>query len=323
MIGRRAFLAALACMDPIAPFAQARALRIGFVGLGGWATDAPAIAAVRDGLDALAALDGLYVTIDSRQAAGDLSAAEAAVLELASLPVGVFLSPGPAMTRIMHRKTSLPIVAIGLTNADRDLFQTLAKPSGRVTGFAMIGEDLSDKRLELLRELMPGLKTVGVMHNRVDPNFEFWGTRTADAGRRVGITVVQAGLKGAAREDVAQHMSHLRKEGVSALIVLRDFVTSAARDTIIAEAAVRNIATISEIDGFAQAGALAAFGPDLNDVFRRAAGHAYRIIRGANPADIPIEAPTRFKFVLNLGVARRLGLDVPSTVLARADEVIE
>jgi putative ABC transport system substrate-binding protein len=302
---------------------QTRTLRVGFVGLGGEATDAPNLAAFRAGLEALGPVDGVPIEIESRQAAGDPVAAAAAVQELARRPVGVFIAQGPATARIMHRGTTIPVVAIGLTNADRDLHETLARPGGRVTGIALFGEDIADKRLDLLRELIPNTKTVGVIHNLIDRNFEFWGARTADAGRRASVNVIQVGLRSTAAAEIADKVSRLQSDGGTAVIVLRDFVTSAARDAIISETKARGLATISEIEGFVQAGALASFGPDLPALFRRAAGFAHQIIRGANPANTPIEAPTRFRFQINVAAARQLAIKVTSEILARADEIIE
>lgn len=324
MIGRRAFLASIAALGPDFAFAQERRpARVGFIGLATEAGDRPTLAAFRSGLAEIAAAEGATIAVEARHTAGDHALAEAHVRDFAAMPVGVFLSPGPAMTRLIHRRTTLPIVAIGLTNQDQDLFQSLARPGGRVTGFSTFGEDLAAKRVELLGELMPDIRVVGVVHNATDPTFRNWGELTEDAARRAGFAVERVGLATGEPGEIAAAFAQQKAAGARAVIVVRDFLTTTARPGLIAAAETAGLGLMAEIEDFPNAGALMSFGADVPDLFRRAAGLVHRIVRGADPALLPIETPTRFRFVLNLKTARALGIAVPPAVLARADEVIE
>jgi putative ABC transport system substrate-binding protein len=135
--------------------------------------------------------------------------------------------------------------------------------------------------------------------------------------------VERVGLRTAEAAEVAAAFGRFKDAGAKSVIIVRDFLTTTARDALLSTADATGIGLMAEIEDFARGGALMSFGADVADLFRRAAGLAHRIVRGADPAVLPIETPTRFRFVLNLATARRLGLEVPPQLLARADEVIE
>jgi putative ABC transport system substrate-binding protein len=170
---------------------------------------------------------------------------------------------------------------------------------------------------------MPGLKTLGVMHNAVDPTFSAWGEQTMADARKLGIEPVRLGLNAPSTAVAVGHIRRLSEMGGTAMIVIRDFMTVARMDDICRAGAEARIAVIGEQSEFARSGALFSYGADLADLFRRAAGYVDRILKGEKPGDLPIQLPTKFELIVNLRTARLLGLDMPSTILVRAEEVIE
>ena len=245
--------------------------------------------------------------------------------ELVALPVNVFLSPGQAAARAIVRKTNIPVVAVALpaVQSDPELFQSLARPGGTVTGFSAFGEEISAKRIEMLKEILPGLKKLGVMHNATDPTFSAWGSQTMADARSAGIEPVRLGLSAPSAAQLTEQIRKLADDGGTAMIVIRDFLTVAMMDDICRIAADLRIAVIGEHAEIARAGALFSYGADLADLFRRAAGYVDNILKGQKPAEMPIQLPTRFELIANVRVARTLGLNFPPTILVLADQLIE
>jgi putative ABC transport system substrate-binding protein len=207
--------------------------------------------------------------------------------------------------------------------SDPELFASLARPGGSVTGFASFGEEMSAKRIEFLREAIPGLAAIGVLHNATDPTFDAWGRLTETSARAQGLRAVAVPLASRDLAVLAAQMGALRAEGAGALVVVRDFLTSSLIEEIVAAAMAEGIAVIGDQAAYAAAGALFSYGASQTDLFRRAAGYVVRILRGEKPGELPVQLPTAIEFVVNLRTARALGLSVPHAILARADEVIE
>jgi putative ABC transport system substrate-binding protein len=326
LVSRRAVLAGLSLqgLGPGRALAQAGGMpRVGFMGFATPAADAPTLDALRDGLREQGMPDGTTVLVEARHAGGDIALAERMIAELAALPVSVFVSPGPAATRLLHRMTGLPIVAIGLLPGDTDLFDSVAKPGGSVTGLSSFGEGLSAKRIEILREMFPQVRTIGVLHNTIDPVFRDWGVQTEAAILKVGLDAVRAPLRSTTVEELAAQLDMLKGRNAEAVVVIRDFLTQSLFQEIIRQGHARGLSLVAEQKMFVQAGALMSYGPDINDLFRRAAGHVVRILRGTPPGQIPIEFPVRFELALNLRTAREAGHTIPATVLARADDLVD
>jgi ABC-type uncharacterized transport system substrate-binding protein len=298
---------------------------VGFVGFASPAFDAQTILPFRQALSALGYTEGQSIAVEVRNAQGDAARGAALISELAALPVDVFLAPGPASTRAIVRRTAIPVVAVALPakQSEPELFSSLARPGGTLTGFSAFGEEMSAKRIEMLNEIMPGLKTLGVMHNATDPTFNTWGEQTTADARKQGIEPVRLGLNSPSAAAVAEHFRTLGEKGGTAMIVIRDFMTAALMDDICRTGANARIAVVGETNEFARSGALFSYGADLADLFRRAAGYVDRILKGEKPADLPIQLPTKFELVVNLKTARLLGLDMPPSMLVRAEEVIE
>lgn len=328
---RRDFLGILgigAATWPISTHGQERARRIptvGFVGFASAAVDSGSLAHFRQGLSALGYVEGRTINFEVRSSQGDVRRGHAFLSELAALPVDVFLSPGPAASRAIVRMTKIPVVAIGLpaTQTEPELFSSFARPGGTVTGFSAFGEEMSAKRIEMLKEIMPGLKTLGVLHNSTDPTFSAWGEQTlADAGK-LGLQPVRLGLDSPSAAMVAEHFQKLKAMDGAAVIVIRDFMTFTLADDICNAGATHRIPVVGENIEFARAGALFSYGPDFGDLFRRAAGYVDRIIKGEKAADLPIQLPTKFELSVNGKAARLLGLEVPQSMQVLADELIE
>jgi putative ABC transport system substrate-binding protein len=310
---------------PALAAAQRRLPVVGFVGFASEAGDRLTVEAFREGMRAQSQVEGVGWLLDHRHADGDAARGAAIIQEMIALPVAVFIVPGPAAARAIRRATTIPLVAIGLppVQSDPDLFASLARPGGSVTGFASFGEEMSAKRIEFLRETIPALSAIGVMHNAADPTFDAWGRLSEASARAQGLRVLRLPLMQRDPVALAAGMRALRQEGAQALVVVRDFLTSSMIEDITATALAEGIAVIGDQARFAHAGALFSYGANLPDLFRRAAGYVIRILRGEKPGDLPVQLPTAIEFVVNLRTARALGLTVPHPILARADEVIE
>jgi putative ABC transport system substrate-binding protein len=186
-------LAALTARTPAWAQSGSRQPVVGFVGFASSAVDNQIIQPFRDALRELGRIEGRTIVVEARSSDGDIEKGHALISELASLPVDVFLSPGPAATRAIQRRTKIPVVAVALpaTQSEPELFASLARPGGTVTGFSAFGEELSAKRIEMLKEVLPNVAVVGVLHNGTDPIFRAWGEQTIEDARKQGIEPVR------------------------------------------------------------------------------------------------------------------------------------
>jgi putative ABC transport system substrate-binding protein len=269
-------------------------------------------------------VEGQSILVEARHAAGDMNVAARLIDELVRRPVKVFVAPGPAAARSIHRATKIPIVAVGLPpTGNEDLYASLARPGGTVTGFTFFGEALSAKRIEVLREMLPSTRVLGILHNAADPVFRDWGVQTEASAREQGLQPVRLGLRSPSSTEIQDLLRALRAQGGNVVLVVRDFMTHTAIDEIIRSSADLGLAVVAEQARFVEAGALMSYGPDNFDLFRRAAGYVDRIIKGESAGDLPIEVPAKYEFAINLRSARARGLDVPLPLLAQADLVVE
>ena len=327
MIARRALL--LMTLALAAPALRAQTPRrlpvVGFLGFASEEGDRATLAAFRDGMRAHGQAERQTYLLESRHAGGDMDRAAANIRELAALPVDVFVAPGRTAARAIRRVSAIPVVAVGLppTQSDPELFASLARPGGSVTGFSTFGEEMSAKRLEFLQETIPGLEAVGILNNGSDPNFDAWGAETAAIAQARGLRTLPLLIHSADPAALARQIRALPPAGARALIVVRDFLTSTLAPEINRLALEQGTAVVAEQALFPRTGALFSYGASLPDLFRRAAGYVVRILRGEKPGDLPVQLPTTFEFIVNLATARRLGLSVPAAIVARADEVIE
>jgi putative tryptophan/tyrosine transport system substrate-binding protein len=323
---RRQFLSILGIAAwPKFALAQQRIPIVGFVGFATSEIDAAALVPFRKAMADLGYVEGRTVIIDAQSTGGDIGRGLALIDALIARPVDVLLAPGAAAARAIVKRTNIPVVAVALpaVQSDPDLFQSLARPSGSLTGFAAFGEEMSAKRIQMLREVVPGLKRLGVMHNATDPTFSAWGAQTMQEARMAGIEPLRLGLTVASPSAVAEQFKVLADAGGNAVVVIRDYMTAAMQNEICRIGAEMKIAVIGQQAEFARAGALMSYGADIGDLFRRAAGYVDLILKGQKPAEMPIQLPTKFELVVNLKTARALALTIPPTILILTDEVIE
>ncbi len=324
---RRDFLGMLsaAAAWPGAVSAQQRIPVVGFLGFASATIDAAIHQPFRKALADLGYVEGRSIVVEIRSANGDIARGLAILDEFAALPVDVLLAPGPAAARAAVRKTRIPVVAIALpaVQSDPELFQSLARPGGTLTGFSAFGEEMSAKRIAMLKEVLPGLTRLGVMHNATDPTFNAWGDQTMADTKKLGIEPIRAGLTAPTQAQVTEQIRKLAEAGGTAMIVIRDYMTAAMINDICRIGTEMKVAVIGEHAEFAQAGALFTYGADIVDLSRRAAFYVDQILKGQKPAEMPIQLPTKFELIVNLKTARALGLTIPPTILVLTDGVIE
>jgi putative ABC transport system substrate-binding protein len=201
------------------------------------------------------------------------------------------------------------------------LVDSLARPGGNVTGLSDVATELSAKRLELLNEIVPQLRIVGILWNANDLSMTLRSQASEVGARSVGVTVQQLALR--EMGDFEAAFEKIRRAPPDALLVVDDIFTQQNRSRVFDFAVMQRLPAIYEYDLWVRGGGLMSYGPDLDEVYERGSGIADSILKGARPADLPIEQPTRFRFLINLKTAKALGLTVPASLLARADEVIE
>jgi len=258
---RREFLSILGLIasSPCAAVAQQQRIPIvGFVGFATSEVDVAMLAPFRKAMIDLGYVEGRNIVIDARSTGGDITRGIALIDELIARPVDVMLGPGPAAARAIVKKTNIPLVAVALpaVQSDPDLFQSLAQPGGSLTGFAAFGEEMSAKRIEMLREILPSLKKLGVMNNATDPTFSAWGAQTMQEARAAGLEPLRLGLTAASPAQVAEQFKVLADAGGDAMIVIRDYMTAAMQKEICQLGTEMKIAVIGQQGEFARAGAL-------------------------------------------------------------------
>ena len=267
-------------------------------------------------------IEGRTVAIEYRWAEGRSERFAEIAAEFVRLKVDVIVTAGTAAVVAAKQATSvIPIVfAAAGDPVGTGLVASLARPGGNVTGLSNQSADLAGKRLELLREVVPGLRRLAIMANVGNPIGVLEMGEVQAAARTLGLEVVTLEIRRA--EDIAPAFEAL-KGRADALYVVTDPLVNTNRIRINTLALGARLPTMHGIREYVEAGGLMSYGPNFPDLFRRAADYVDKILRGAKPADIPVEQPTKFDLVINLTTAKALGLDVPPTLLARADEVIE
>jgi putative ABC transport system substrate-binding protein len=305
---------------PLAARAQqpGTAYRLGFLRNG--SPPRTFIEGLRQGLRDLGYVESKNITIDYSLAASadDLPVAAA---ELVRRDVDLIIASGTPPTVAAKNATSrIPIIFVAsIDPVAANVVTSLARPGGNITGFAGIHADLMGKRLELLKELVPGLSRVAVLAHAMNPgNVEY--LRQAElAASALGLKLKLVIIHAASEFELA--FGEL--EGTDALIPLDDVVFTSHRGRLVELAANKRLPVVYGFREFVESGGLMAYGADLPDQYRRAATYIDKILRGAHPADLPVQQPTKLELVINLKAATALGLEVPPTLLARADEVIE
>jgi putative ABC transport system substrate-binding protein len=294
---------------------------IGFLGAGSPATWSHWTAAFVQRLRELGWNEGRTVAIEYRWAEGRSERFAEIASEFVQLKVDVIVTSGGAVLAVKQSTSVIPIVfALATDPVGLGFVASLARPGGNVTGLSSQSADTANKRLELLREVVPGLRRLAIMGNVGYPGAVLEMGEVQATAKTLGLEVVLLEIRRA--EDIARTFETL-KSRAEALFVLADPLINANQVRINTLAVDARLPTMSGFRDYVETGGLVSYGPNYPDLFRRAADYVDRILRGAKPGDIPVAQPTKFDLVINLKTAKALGLELSPTLLARADEVIE
>jgi putative ABC transport system substrate-binding protein len=330
---RRALVAAIAAAAawPLANAATKQPNRIRRIGvLTTFAEDDPLaqhwMAAFRGGLEEAGWREGPGLQIDYRWAAGDAGRLRSfAKLLVKERPDVILAVTTPAVAALLNETRFIPIVFAEVSDPIGSRFvEHLARPGGNVTGFTDINIEpsLGGKWVELAKETAPAIRRVAMIYNPPTAPFASYFLQPFEAaGPPLGVETKAVPVKSEA--DIEHVMAGLETEPVGGAIVLPDAFAISHRNLIVALAARHRVPVVYPYRFFGEIGGLLSYGVDSEELFRQAAGYVARILKGAKPADLPVQAPTKFALVVNLKTAAALGIEVPRTILARADEVIE
>jgi putative ABC transport system substrate-binding protein len=324
MTDRRAFLATLGLSLLAAPGAgraqQPGTARIGVLLFSTQAAD-PNVPVFRDAMRDLGWVEGRNLALEYRYAEGRAERLPELAAELVRLKPDLIYALGGDVAPFAKNATrTIPIVALMSTDpVQAGLVASLARPGGNVTGLTFLLSDLAAKRLEMLHEVAPKASRVAVLWNpdHVDPDFR----ETQAAAPKLGVRVVSLEVR--RLEDFDSAFQVALRERADALIVVSSRLMFLQRRRILEFAAAQRLPLATGGGTWAEGGALLAYGPNIDEIVRRSARHVDRILKGAKPADLPVEQPTRFELVVNLKTAAALGLTMPQSILVRADRVIQ
>ena len=280
--------------------------------------------ALEAGLRELGWTPGTNVLIEYRYSEGKHERLAELAAELVRLPVDILVASAPQGVRAAQQATrTIPIVMATLPDPVAEGFVTsLARPGGNTTGVTLDSEELSGKQLELLKEALPNLSRVGVLRNSASPGWEGARKQLETAARRLKIELKDFPVR--RPEDLATSFAAMSQAKVGAILVRRDvLVIEPNRAEVVGLAAQRRLPAIYNFREFAEDGGFMSYGANVKALHRRSAIFVDRILKGAKPADLPIEQPRKFDLVINLRTAKALGLTLPSSTLLRADHVIE
>ena len=332
---RRAFLGAVAgglLAAPLAAEAQQRgkAPRIGLLSPGSPSDAgrspsnlAVLFAAFREGLRELGYVEGQNIEIESRWAEGNYDRLPGLAADLVRLKVAVIVTYGTPASQAAKRATAtIPIVMAAIIDPlASGLVASLARPGENLTGQSMMSPDLVEKQLEILKEVVPKVSRAALLHNPANPGNAPQVRHAQDAARALGVRLQLLGARGPSEIDSA--FAAMTNEQAGAVIVLVDAMLQDNRARITDLAARHRLPAVYGLSEYTEAGGLLAYGPNRLDMFRHAATYVDKILKGVKPGDLPVERPNKFALVLNLKTARALGLTIPPSLLARADQVIE
>ncbi len=328
---RREFITLVGCVAASWPFAASaqqseQTRRIGV--LMAFAEGDPGgqarVAAFREGLQKLGWAEGRNIRIDTRWATADVASIQRSAKELvALLPDLVLSNSTPTTAALLQQTRTIPIVFVVVSDPVGSGFvASFPRPGGNATGLTNIEPSMAGKWLELLREIAPRVNRVAILFNPATATFaDYYLNPFKAAAASFGVEAVIASVRdGSELESVIS--THAREPNAGLVVMTNSFTSTHAAE-IISLAARYRLPAIYPFRFFADLGGLLSYGNDLLDSFRRAADYVDRILKGAKPSELPVQAPVKFELVINMKTAKRLGLTVPTTLLARADEVIE
>ena len=320
-VGLFAIFVTLAPCGAVALAQQAK--RVGYVGAGSQATAGHHATAFVQGLRELGYVDGHNIVIEYRWADGKLESLPGFVADFVRLKVDVIVSSAtPAIRFAKEQTSSIPIIMAGVTDPVGSGFvASLAKPGGNITGLTHIAPDLTGKRLELLKEVVPRLSRVAVLWNPNQPGQQAAYKESLAEAQALKVTLIS--LEARNQEEIQKVLSGIGKDRPQALFELPDPLIFFNRKLITEAVAKQKLPAMYSFTEYVEAGGLMSYGTSFPALFQRAAVYVDKILKGAKPADLPVEQPTKFELIINLKAAKQIGLTIPPNVLARADRVIK
>jgi putative ABC transport system substrate-binding protein len=311
------------CASPVAPEA-ARIFRIGYLSGTGLTDTTASIEPLRQALRDLGYVEGKNLTIDIRAADGNVDQSPALAAELVARNPDLILVRGvPQATALKKATSSIPIVGVAIRNpVESGLAASLARPGGNLTGVASTGAETTQRRLQLLREVVPGAARIAFLYEPANPV----GVQVFQEAQKVATTLGVELLPIAPRapEDLTGLLAAARGTHPDAMFVMVSALTISQRSQILNFLAENRLASVTGTNRtFVDGGALIYYDADEAELMRKAAGYADKILKGANPSDLPIEGPSKFELIINMKTAKALGLTIPQAVLAQATELIQ
>jgi putative ABC transport system substrate-binding protein len=303
--------------------AQAKFPSVGFMGNSTAVLEANLVDAFRDGLRELGYEEGRNIVIEYRWADGDYERFPALVAELIAARVDVIVTAGtPAALAVKEVTSTVPLVMVAVGDpVGTGLVSNLARPGGNLTGLSSVAPDLEGKRLDILHQIVPTLSRVAVFFNSLNPFHVLSIKNSQSAAQTMGIKLQRHDIR--ETEDLDGAFAAIRNERPDALLILADRVFLHNRKRIMDFTKEQRLPNVNAYKELVEAGGLISYGPSYEDMHKRAAIYVDKILKGANPGDLPIEQPAKFTFIVNLKAAKTLGVIVPPSLLALADNVIE
>jgi len=297
---------------------------IGFLSSGSPGPFAPFVAAFRQGLSETGYVEGQTVAIEYRWAEGSYDRLPALAADLVGGKVDVITASGGPLPALAAKSatSTIPIVfSSGVDPVERGLVASLARPGGNLTGFTIVSLELMPKRLELLSELVPQASVFALLVNPNNAGIEPMIREVQEAARAKGLQLHV--LKAGTESEIDTAFASLVQLQAGALVVSADPFFNTRREQLVALAALHTVPAMYELREFAAAGGLISYAPSLTAAYRQVGIYVGKILKGANPADLPVQRPTTFELVINLKTAKALGLTIPQSILMSASEVIE
>jgi putative tryptophan/tyrosine transport system substrate-binding protein len=297
--------------------------RIGVLLPGAPASSSPRTKAFLDGLRKLGYVEGTTIAIEWKWGNDQLDTLSGLAADLVRSNVDVIVTGGtPAAKALKGTTRTIPIVmAVVGDPVAAGLVDNLARPGGNATGFSIVAPELGTKRLELLKEIVPNLSSIAVLSNPKNPNTKIEMKEMQTAIQEMGLQLHPA--ETSTEDGLEDAFAAMNKAAAQALILLTDSIFFSQRKRTVDLASKYRLPAVYFFPVFVEEGGLMSYGPSDADLFRRAAGYVDRILKGTKPSELPVEQPTKFELVINLKAAKALGITIPPTLLARADEVIE
>jgi putative ABC transport system substrate-binding protein len=312
-----------ACFGIVDAQESGKVARIGYVSSTGTAASDASFKALRDGLRDLGHIEGKNIMFEYRGAEGKRDRIPGLVAELVQLNVDVLFCPNlPAIDAAKQATKTIPIVMVSNVDpVELGIVDSFARPGGNITGLTLQSLELSGKRLELLKEIFPKLKRIALVWNLEDQSMNLITKQIQAAAPPLGVTLQPYGVRGP--NDFGGIFEKISQNPPDALFSIADRLITSQRKQILDFGVKSKIPTMFDSAPSVEAGALMAYGPSRAEVARRAAFYVDKILKGAKPAELPVEQPMKFDLIINLKTANQIGLTIPQSVLFRADKVIK